>query len=491
MVFEAEKDEQLRVLKIAYERAGLTVDQLWLRYFALGGNAGRIEVDAYLHGLMPLPELQRDVLAHAVNERLDELAWPRRVPYNRPVRNTKPDRGPLAALVGLLDGARLAPPERLPALAAAAGAEVGVDVMIYLVDYEQRRLIPLPTPEHSVREPLGVDTTLAGRAFRIGQTLPARNEDILRLWVPLLDGTERLGVLEVMVADLIELYDPGLREQCRWLSGLLGHLVTISTDYGDALDSRRRRRRRSPAAELIWSLLPPLTAGTDSFVLAGMLEPCYEIGGDAFDYAVSETTVSLAVFDAMGHALGAGLIAAAALATYRSVRRDRRSLYDQATAIDQTVTDNFAGAFLTGVLAEIDLPSGRLRYLCAGHPPPLLLRDGKIVKTLSGGRRAPLGLDATDVAIGEETLQPGDWLVLHTDGITEARDSTGAFFGETRLVDFLEREAASGHPPPETVRRLIRAVLNHQNGVLQDDATVLLARWDASGVTHPRSAFAP
>jgi hypothetical protein len=57
-----------------------------------------------------------------------------------------------------------------------------------------------------------------------------------------------------------------------------------------------------------------------------------------------------------------------------------------------------------------------------------------------------------------------------------------ARFGEPRLVDFLEREAASGHPPGETVRRQVQAVLTHQQGVLQDDATVLLARWDASAV---------
>jgi serine/threonine protein phosphatase PrpC len=83
------------------------------------------------------------------------------------------------------------------------------------------------------------------------------------------------------------------------------------------------------------------------------------------------------------------------------------------------------------------------------------------------------------VSVGEEFLEPGDWLTLYTDGITEARDDAGNFFGEDRLVDFLRREAAAGHAPPETVRRLVHAVMRHQNGVLQDDATVLLARWDA------------
>ena len=81
------------------------------------------------------------------------------------------------------------------------------------------------------------------------------------------------------------------------------------------------------------------------------------------------------------------------------------------------------------------------------------------------------------MTIDEEVLQPGDWLALYTDGITEARDASGAWFGEERLVDFLTREIAAGQPPPETVRRLTQAVLDHQNGVLQDDASILLACW--------------
>ncbi|MFE2123540.1 hypothetical protein ACFW9U_23135 [Rhodococcus aetherivorans] len=64
----------------ALRAAGLEVEELWLRYFALGGEAGRVEIEAYLNGLLPLPALQHDLLAHAINERLDELAPPR-APY--------------------------------------------------------------------------------------------------------------------------------------------------------------------------------------------------------------------------------------------------------------------------------------------------------------------------------------------------------------------------------------------------------------------------
>src|SRR5918998_1363349 len=474
----ADEDEQQRLLAVGYQRAELTMEQLWLRYFALGGDAGLMEVEAHLHGLMPLPALQRDILAHAINERLNELVWPRRVPYSRTIRDGRPDAGPLAALVTLLQGTHRRPPDLLPAIVADAGHALGVQVTIYLADYDQRRLIPLPGGDSAGREPLGLDTTLAGRAFRLVDIVATDAQDRPRLWIPLLDGVERLGVLEVTLLTSGDLRDPRLREQCQWLSALIGHLVTITTQYGDGLDTARRQQPRTPAAELIWELLPPLTAGTDTFVLAGMVEPSYAVGGDAFDYALSQDTASLAIFDAMGHTLDAGLIGATVLAAYRSTRRDGHGLYDQARAIDETIIGQFRpGPFATGVLAQLELATGRLRYLAAGHAHPLVLRSGKVVKTLTGGRRPPFGVDTPELTIAEEILQPGDWLVLHTDGITKARNHTGEHFGQTRLIDFLEREAAASHPPPETVRRLTHAVMAHQNGPLQDDATILLAHW--------------
>ena len=465
-------------MSLAFIRSDLTLQQLWTRYFALGGDAGLVEVDAYLHGLMPLPALQRDVLAHAVNERLDELTWPHRVPYTFLPQASSPRTGPLAGLVKLLDGMHQAPPERLPVVAARAGRALGLEITIYLVDYDQRVLHPLREPKSPGLTPFGVDSTLPGRAFRTVQTVPSTTGGSPRLWVPLLDGVERLGVLDVTLQEGADPHDPDLRERCRWLSALIGHLATISAHYGDGLDSVRLQRPRTPAADLIWQLLPPLTAATDRFAIAGILEPCYEVGGDAFDYSLSTTAASLAIFDAVGHTMRSGFVAAAALAACRSTRRAGHGLFEQARAMDETITSQFPyGAFATGVLAELDLGSGRLRYVNAGHPPPLLLRSGKVVKRLTGGFRKPFGLGTGELTIAEEMLQPGDWLVLHTDGVTEARDHDGEFFGEQRLRDFLEREAAAGHPPPETARRLVKAVLAHQNGVLQDDASVLLARW--------------
>ncbi len=472
--------EQLAALRASLTTAGLSVEQLWMRYFSLGGNADLLAVEAHLDGLLPLPAVDGDLLALAVNERLDELVTARRVPYTRPRIRHRPTSGPLAAMLQLLESARRSSPDRLAALTADAGRTMGVDVAVHVVDERQRLLRRLPCDGEPAGEPIAVDGTLPGRVFQTAWTLPSEGRGRPRLWVPLLDGADRVGVLEVLVGSPLELEDPGLRTQCGWLASLVGHLVASMGPYGDGLERSRRSRRRSASAELIWQQLPPLTAASESFVLAGLMEPAEDVGGDAFDYSLSRDTVSLAVLDAMGHGVGAGLMAAGALAAHRTVRRDGRGIYEQALEVDSVVAGTFPGsAFVTGVLAELDTATGRLRYVNAGHPEPLLLRDGRVVKSLAGGRRRPFGLETSGFRVGEEELEPGDWLALYTDGVTEARDAEGLWFGEERLVEFLTRAAADGLPPPETVRRLMRAVLDHQSGLLQDDASVLLAAWDA------------
>jgi serine phosphatase RsbU (regulator of sigma subunit) len=80
----------------------------------------------------------------------------------------------------------------------------------------------------------------------------------------------------------------------------------------------------------------------------------------------------------------------------------------------------------------------------------------------------------------EERLEPGDQLLLYTDGVIEARDSEGEFFGVARLVDLVTREAAAGRTAAETMRRLNLAILAHQEGFLQDDATTLMVEWSST-----------
>jgi hypothetical protein len=472
-------------LQILLQRGSFTLDELWWSYFGLGGTADSLEVEAYLHGALSLAPVEADMLAHAANERLDDLAGRLRVPYIRPVRGPLPEAGALTSLVKLLDAAPQAIAGELASITTEAGHALGAEVTIYLIDYEQQVLHRVPD-QHTSDHELPVEGTMAGRAFQSGTMQPAETDGQPRLWVPLLDGVERLGVLDVRLANSEELRDPYFRDHCGWLSSLVAHLVVGATNHGDFIDVIRRTKPRTVGAELIWSLLPPLAAGSDRFSLAGRVEPAYHLGGDIFDYALEPDRVRTAIFDGMGHEFTAALIAATAMTAYRVARRSGHGLYAQAQAIDDTLAAYFPDAFATGVLTELDLHTGRLHYVVAGHPPPLLLRGGKVVRSLDQGRRLPFGLGTGELILGDTTLQPGDWLVLYTDGIVEAREADGGLFGLDRLIDFLQREAASAQPPGETVRRLTQAVLRHQRGHLNEDATILLEQWLPAPPSPPR-----
>ena len=83
MALGDEESEQRRRFAASLQHADVSIEELWLRYFTLGGQAGQFEAEAYIHGAMALPALQRDILAHALNERLDELfSKAPRAPYS-------------------------------------------------------------------------------------------------------------------------------------------------------------------------------------------------------------------------------------------------------------------------------------------------------------------------------------------------------------------------------------------------------------------------
>ncbi len=475
-------DRQRRRIRATFGRTRLRPEELWVRYFALGGQAGPADLAEFLDGTADLPVRERDRVALAVNEELDRITGSDRAPYSRPLQAAEPEGGPLAALVTLLRDTHLAPPDALPAALAAAAQHLGVVPVLYLAD-DGARLVPVPGGPGHGRAPLSVDGTLPGRAFRLLQTQPALGEDgQARLWVPVVDGAERVGVLDVMLADPADLDDPNLHRHCWWLAHYLGHLVTALDAYGDTLEQVRAARPRSARGELVRRLLPPGTAGTDRVLVAGRIEPAHDMGGDLFDYALSATRAQFAVIDATGHDLRAGLAVAAAVSAYRAARRSGAGLFEQVEAAHGTIVEHFGGrVFATGVAADLDLTTGRLRYLAAGHPAPLLLRAGKVVKHLEEGRRPLLGIDVRSTTVGEEHLQRGDTVVVYTDGITEARDGTGRAFGLGGLVDVLQRTAAVGMPLPEVTRRVVAAILEHHAGTLQDDATLLMVQWTTQG----------
>ncbi|PRY51065.1 serine phosphatase RsbU (regulator of sigma subunit) [Geodermatophilus tzadiensis] len=384
------------------------------------------------------------------------------------------EEDPLRALVR---ASHHLPADAVGAVVAAQARRLGVrDAVVYLADYAQHQLVPLPGDGVPAREALVIDGTVAGRAFRRVQPVQSPAADgPATLWLPLLDGAERIGVLEfVLTAEPT----PRFEDDARSFASLVAELVVTRDAYSDVFARLRRRRELSLAAEVQWELLPPLTYASDRVVVTGALEPTYEIGGDTFDYAVNGSLVDLVVLDAVGHGLPAALLATAAVGAYRHARRTGHDLPDLATAIDAVVAGQFDGSrFATAAIARLDLDTGVLTWVNCGHPDPLVVRDGVLVRPPVCPPARPLGLLSGAPQPCRLQLRPGDRVLLYTDGVVEARSPEGAFFGEERLADLVVRAELAGDPPPETMRRLMGSVMDHQAGRLQDDASIVMVEW--------------
>jgi len=393
----------------------------------------------------------------------------------------------LESLRQLLRQSHHARPEDLPEMVMRAAPLVdAVALVIYLVDHQQRELTPLLGGSAPPRKALRIDGTLAGRAFSMVAPCASEAEAASRLWIPLLNGSERLGVLEV-VSDT-PLRDKAV-DDCVAVASLLAEMVVTRSLYSDTIERVRRREPMRLAAEMLRAQLPPLTFSTGHLIISGILEPAYDVGGDAFDYAVNGDIAHLALFDAAGHGSAGGMrsvvLASIALAGYRNARRTGMDLTATYHHIDNAVRDHDRAGMITAVLAELDQRTGVLQVISAGHPGGIVIRQGRVVKVLPTPTALPVALgDRRPPVVVREALEPGDRLLLYTDGIIEARSVDGQEFGIDRLIAFATRAVADQLPPPETTRRLVHAILEHQNDRLQDDATLLITEWCSPAPAH-------
>jgi len=311
-------------------------------------------------------------------------------------------------------------------------------------------------------------------------------------------------------------------------------VIVAKSSYSDTYAQVRRSGKMALQAELIWGFLVPRTFATDRVLVAATLEPAYGAGGDAFDYSVLGDHLSVSIFDALGHDLAAGLLASVGVASCRSTRRAGGTLPDIVRRADHAIAGQFAGLrFVTALLCDLDLSTGLFSWIPCGHPPPLLIRGNKVIKELARRPVPPLGLGSIDtrdeidanhpdsghpdsghpdsghpdsghpdsghpdsghpdsgatIPVYTERLEPGDRVLLYTDGVTEGRSADGTPFGLERLSDFIIRHSNDGIPAPETMRRLNHAISEYQRGRLQDDATIVLVEWLPD---HPERSLIP
>ncbi len=228
----------------------------------------------------------------------------------------------------------------------------------------------------------------------------------------------------------------------------------------------------SLAAEIQRRLLPSsFTLEADTFTLAGWLEPTSEIAGDTFDYSLERDALYLSLSDAMGHSVNAAQLAVLAVGSMRNSRRSHEGIVAQARAASEAVARHGKGGegFVTALLGRLDLSTGDLDLVNAGHPSPYICHDGQ-VRALGLTGEFPLGMFPDVVYREQDTrLAAGDRLLMVTDGMLER--------GASSLDIATALDAMRELHPRELVHRLASAVVEETGGELQDDATLLCLDW--------------
>jgi hypothetical protein len=372
-------------------------------------------------------------------------------------------------------------PDDLADLVADEVARAGLgEAAVYLVCLEQRTLRRLG-PHREGNEPAEVEVgeSAAGLAYRRERPVVEGGEGGgFCAWYPLMDSAERIGVISVRT-DVEP--DRDRLTLCQAVANFAAELVANKRAYGDRFASVQRVRPLSIAAELRWSMLPPLTFSGQNMTITGIVAPAYEIAGDTFDYAVNGDVAHITILDAVGHGLEAARIADLAIGVHRNSRRCGMSPVETYQAMNDAVEKEFGHEkFATAQIATADLSTGELSWVNAGHPAPMVVRDGRRVD-LRTNVWLPVGLADPRLGptrVSEAQLEPGDLVVFFTDGVVEARSPSGAEFGRKRLGNVLEAAARKGEKPAETLRLAAQELFSHQGETLHDDATLLLLAWD-------------
>jgi serine phosphatase RsbU (regulator of sigma subunit) len=389
-----------------------------------------------------------------------------------------------SVLMELVQASHTTTLEQLPDLIAGHAARAGLyDTAVFVVDIREtvlRRLTGKGLDAGGGGQEFTVQGSLPGQAFQrvdlLAESVTGNAPDgRRRWWVAVTDGVERLGVLRVDT----DTEDEPARRAMRELASMTALLLLSKRTFSDSYARLVRTEPMNVAAEMQWNLTPPPAYAGRGATVGAVMEPAYQVGGDAFDYAVAGDVLHLCVFDAMGHDTTAGITANVAVAACRNARRQGASLAETSEEVERVLLEQFGGSrYVTGILADLDVDSGRLTWINRGHHLPIVVRGSRWTSELAcppaGPMGAGLGLRVTQRA---EHLEPGDRLLLYTDGVVEARDARGRQFGRDRFVDFVRRHHSGRHTLHETLRRLMAAVMDHHGGKLDDDATVLLAEW--------------
>jgi sigma-B regulation protein RsbU (phosphoserine phosphatase) len=219
------------------------------------------------------------------------------------------------------------------------------------------------------------------------------------------------------------------------------------------------------------SILPAQFPESPHFRVSARYLPMTSVAGDFYDYVVAgPRQAGLLIADVSGHGVPAALIASMvklAAASQRAHADDPSQFLSRMNAV---LFGNTQNQFVTAAYAHLDSATGELRYSAAGHPPMLLLRRGEITKVEENGLMLA-AFDFATYATATHRLEQGDRLLLYTDGVVEAANSAGDFFGLETLSQVFRD--TSGVSPSEAIDRIVSKLQSWAHAQ-EDDLTLLV-----------------
>ncbi len=261
----------------------------------------------------------------------------------------------------------------------------------------------------------------------------------------------------------------------------LASVAAIRVENARLLEAQLQQERLERELQLAMEIqqrfqptAPPIVPG---YELQGISFPCYEIGGDYYDFIKRDDgRLVIALGDVSGKGTAAALLMSSLHAAVHAQAGSHDTLVETISAVNRYLADNIPpNRFVTLFYAELDPASGSLSFLNAGHNPPLIVHSAGTVEQLASGG-LPLGIKRdAEYREGRTQLQLGDVLVIYSDGVTEAASPSGEEFGPTRLYEVVSRNidaSAAG------VRDRIESALTKfsQGTQAADDITLVIVK---------------
>jgi sigma-B regulation protein RsbU (phosphoserine phosphatase) len=285
-----------------------------------------------------------------------------------------------------------------------------------------------------------------------------------QLWI-----AGRLVVVVVLIVGSIRHLHEESRLQLEGKNLELQHAVEAGNTR-----SKQQEQELAKAREIQEGLLPKKLPQVRGLEVAGAWQPASTVGGDYFDVLrFSERKIGVCIGDVVGKGISAALLMANLQASFRAFASEAVSPGILVGKLNEVISSNIAAdKFITFCYCAIDATDNRATYASAGHCPPILFhKSGEAVPLKEGG--TPLGIfpDRKYEDAGLQ-LEPGDRLVLYTDGLTEAMNSDEQEFGELRLVELGSRSIALS--ASEMLAAIKKEVVSFCNGSFQDDFTLVV-----------------